>query len=116
MNLLRLRKGKNSDYNNMLLYVNYQKDFLHRRSYQCSAMLKKLLRDIPYDYIVRYFQQFNKRVQNTLFNWEKWKVMFEDGRIAIRKVSYIVKNNPKEKNFVYELSELTTYNSKRQYT
>lgn len=121
--ILKLRVNKLNDYNNMLKFVLKEKDLAHKKylsgSYDHDDRFKRILREIDSDYIVRYFQQFNKRVNNSVFKYEKWKVEFvidSQGNltnyVAIKKIRVIIKNNYKEKNGFSDLSLLTTYNGK----
>jgi hypothetical protein len=121
--ILKLRVNKLNDYNNMLRFVLKEKDLAHKKylsgSYDHDDRFKRILREIDSDYIVRYFQQFNKRVNNSVFKYEKWKVEFVidsqgnlTNHVAIKKIRVIIKNNYKEKNGFSDLSLLTTYNGK----
>lgn len=121
--VLKLRSNKLADYNNMLAYVLKEKDLAHKKylagNYDNDDRFKRILREIESGYIVRYFQQFNKKTNNSVFKYEKWKVEFViDFRgnfvnyTAIKKIRVLVKNNYREKNGYSDLSLLTTYNGK----
>lgn len=121
--ILKLRCNKITDFNNMLKCVLRWKDEIHKRylagKYDNDDRFKRLFREIKSDYIVRYFQQYNKKVNNSIFIFEKWKVEFviDDlgyftNHTAIKKVRKIIRNNYKEKNGNSELSDLMTYNGK----
>jgi len=121
--ILRLRNNKIDEYNKMLNYVLNTKEQLNKRmlqgKYDNDSRFKRILNEIPESYIVRYFQQFNKKVNNSIFKFEKWKVNFIIDRqgylteyTCVRKIRLIVRNNYREKNGVSELSDYTTYNGK----
>jgi hypothetical protein len=121
--ILKLRSNKINDYNNMLKFVFREKDLAHKKylsgSYDNDDRFKRILREINSDYIVRYFQQFNKKINNSVFKYEKWKVEFiidNHGNlinhVAIKKIRVLIKNNYREKNGYSDLSLLTTYNGK----
>lgn len=121
--IMKLRCNKLNDYNNMLKCVYKWKDELHKEvllgKYDNDDRFKRILREVPSKFIVRYFQQYNKKVNNSIFRYEKWLVEFiidEQGGFtsykAAKKIRVIVKNNYREKNGFSELSLLTTYNGK----
>lgn len=122
--ILLVRKNKIDDYNNMLKVVLKWKDLAHKKylskSYDHDDRFKRVFREIPTDYIVRYFQQFKKKINNTIFRYEKWRVEFvidncgyTTNYTAIKKIRVIVKNNYKDKNGESELINYTTYNGKK---
>lgn len=121
--IMKLRLNRLNDYNNMLRFVLKAKDLAHKKylsgQYDNDDRFKRILREISSDYIVRYFQQFNKKVNNSVFKYEKWKVEFVidmqgnlTSHTAIRKIRVIIKNNYREKNGYSDLSLLTTYNGR----
>lgn len=121
--VLKLRCNKINDYNNMLKCVYRWKDELHKEvlfgKYDNDDRFKRILREVPSKFIVRYFQQYNKKINNSIFKYEKWLVEFVIDSYgaftsykAVKKIRVIVKNNYKEKNGFSELSLLTTYNGK----
>ena len=123
-NVLKLRSNKLDDYNKIYKFIIEYRDKLYKKQLlglhdEIDSKFKRILRDIPVDYITRYFQQFKKKVNNTIFKYEKWKVEFitdETGypvsHVAIKKIRIIIKNNYKDRDGYSELTYLTTYNGK----
>lgn len=122
--MIKLRRNKLTDFNTMLKLVLLEKDIAHKNYIQGDyenddSRFKRILREIDSSYIVRYFQQFNKKINNSIFKYEKWLVEFvinNEGHlinyVVVRKIRVLVKNNYREKNGYSDLSLIITYNGK----
>lgn len=111
--LLRLRKDKVTDYENMKLLLSEWRAIYTNP----GVKVNHLLEEFDDWYIIRFIQQDNrKNWNNSIFSYERWNVRFVEDHtgwpidfITTRNIRVLKCVNPKETLRRSELVEYTTY-------